>query len=72
MTELCPCGKPLHYTVPSIERMVRELVRMCGETVDVICDNVTYQVPRHYIALHGIKAQELPKLAKRFKWKTVT
>lgn len=59
---LCHCGQPLHYTNPSIQKMVEEFVDQLGENVPVVCGDKTYLVQRHYIALHGLKATDLPSL----------
>jgi hypothetical protein len=58
--ELCHCGRPLHYSDPNIEEKVRGLIAMTGEKVRVTTPGGTWLVPRHYIALHGLKASELP------------
>lgn len=59
----CHCGQPLHYTVPAIEAFMRKLVAEAGEFVDItVVGGKTYRVPRHYIALHGINAADLPTL----------
>lgn len=58
----CPCGRPLHYTNPKIQEVVETLVRDLGENIPVTVGEKTYLVSRHYIALHGLKASELPDL----------
>lgn len=60
--ELCPCGRPLHYATASHRRYVERLVRQLGPTIPVTVGGRTWIVPRHYIALHGLKAVELPTL----------
>ena len=60
--ERCHCGRPLHYTDPAIEAMVRMLIRELGEYIKITVDGRTWLVQRHYIALHGIKGSELPDL----------
>ncbi len=62
MAELCHCGKPLHYSDPHIERLVRRLIGIKGELIRVTAGGRTWLVPRHYIALHGLKAGEIEKL----------
>ena len=64
MTQMCACGQPLHYTDPAIQARVQSLVDKLGETVDVSVIGSWYKIPRHYIALHGIEASELPRLAE--------
>ena len=59
---LCHCGKPLHYTDPRIQHWVERQIEALGPTVDVTVAGVTWLVDRHFIALHGIKAAELPRL----------
>lgn len=68
--ELCPCGRPLHYVKPSMEAAVRRTVANRGETIltEVDSGGRAWWVPRHYIALHGIGARELPKLAAQYGW----
>ena len=61
-TRLCPCGRPLHYRDSKTETMMKFMVRLCGPTITVTTPDGTWRVPRHYIALHGLKADDLPKL----------
>jgi len=60
--EMCHCGRPLHYTDPVIERMVRALIDELGEYIRITVEGRTWLVQRHYIALHGVKGSELPSL----------
>lgn len=71
--KLCACGKPLHYTDRQIQRAVQWLVDQKGECVEVkvIGKPDTYLVPRHFIALHGMKASELEDLAAFYGFKQV-
>jgi hypothetical protein len=62
----CPCGKRLHYSDPVIEFTIHELVARLGPTVPISANGRTYRVPRHYVALHGVKASDLPELAARY------
>ncbi|HZT29439.1 MAG TPA: hypothetical protein VFA33_06130 [Bryobacteraceae bacterium] len=59
---MCHCGRPLHYTDPVIERMVRALIAQLGEYTRVTVEGRSWMVQRHYIALHGIKGADLPFL----------
>jgi len=61
-TEMCHCGRPLHYTDPLIEAAVRALIDRHGPNTRVIAGGRSWMVPRHYIALHGILACDLPHL----------
>lgn len=63
MTTLCPCGQPLHYTDPEAQATVERIVAEAGEHVLVYCGNGCYSVSRHYVALHGLDADELERLA---------
>lgn len=58
----CFCGQPLHYNDKNIQRIVQAMVDKLGEYVEVSLPDKTYKVPRHYIALHGLRASELPLL----------
>lgn len=69
---LCPCGRPLHYSDPAKERMVSALVAELGQTIPITVPGIgTYAVPRHYIALHGIKGSELAAVAERYGFRKV-
>ncbi len=62
MTALCPCGQPLHYTSPLVAAYVHALVEQLGEFVTVTTPEGSWRVSRHYLALHGLTAAELPLL----------
>jgi hypothetical protein len=70
LAELCGCGRPLHYNDPSLRPLVQKLVDELGPTVSLrmFSGTTVYRVPRHYIALHGIAAAELPALAAQYGW----
>lgn len=57
---LCACGEPLHYSSAENEAKVQYLVDQFGADVKITVGVRSWMVPRHYIALHGIAAQELP------------
>jgi hypothetical protein len=59
----CHCGKPLHYNDPSVRAFVEEIISKQGLFIEVqVVGGKKYLVDRHYIALHGIKAKEIPTL----------
>jgi hypothetical protein len=60
--ETCHCGQPLHYSDAETRRIVEVTVRKFGAFIPVTVGDRTWLVSRHYIALHGIKAGELPSL----------
>lgn len=64
--EPCPCGLPLHYSDPELKRLVEGLIEDWGKTVAITTPAGTWEVPRHYVALHGIVAKDLPKLAEKY------
>lgn len=68
MSELCDCGRPLHYNDSAVASAVHALVSELGPLVDVVVDEEVYKVSRHYIALHGLVAEEVPDLALRYGW----
>jgi|HubBroStandDraft_5_1064220.scaffolds.fasta_scaffold345534_2 hypothetical protein len=68
---LCACGRPLHYESDELNEMMEALISVVGETVKVTTPRGTWIVPRHYIALHGIKAVELEQLANHYGWEKV-
>lgn len=59
----CPCGEPLHYVNELTAHHVEKLIAEQGarQRIEVLGGDV-YLVPRRYIALHGVAAQELPVL----------
>ena len=68
---LCGCGEPLHYSSPETQAMIERMVEEHGVTVNVVTVEGTWAVPRHYIALHGLKERELPGLASIYGWEKV-
>jgi hypothetical protein len=60
--ELCRCGQPLHYTSPEMKALVERHIQMLGPDTKVTVGDRTWKVPRHYIALHGLKADEVASL----------
>ena len=69
--QMCACGQPLHYLSPLTRKLVEELIAELGECVIVVVQSRKFSVPRHFIALHGIKAWELPAMAKRYGFKEI-
>lgn len=61
-TKRCACGLPLHYTDKGMEARVTQLAEELGEYQPVQVGHEKYLVQRHYIALHGLKPQDLPRL----------
>lgn len=61
-TERCHCGLPLHYTDPAVETLVRNFIVALGSDRVVTVGTRSWRVPRHYIALHGLKASEIETL----------
>ena len=61
--ETCHCGQPLHYTDLTLRHEVEEIVDKYGPLVTVsVPGEGSFRVPRHFIALHGLKAVEVPSL----------
>ena len=52
----CACGRPLHYSDPTIQRMVESLIEQNGPNVVISVGSRSWLVQRHYIALHGLRA----------------
>jgi hypothetical protein len=67
--EMCACGKPLHYSDPAMRKLVEELVADMGECVKLTVGGRGFMVPRHFIALHGIRGSDLPALAEQYGFK---
>lgn len=62
MLEKCFCGRPLHYTNKEAETFVRKMIAERGEFIGVQVGSRVFNVPRHYIALHGLKGADVPRL----------
>lgn len=60
--ELCHCGQPLHYTNTGLQVMVEQLIAQLGPTVKVTVLGRYWLVPRHYIALHYLRADKIESL----------
>ena len=68
--ETCACGRPLHYSDPAIRAAVEAAHPDSHVVVQV--DGRRWKVQRHYIALHGLRAADLPLLAQRLGFQEVT
>jgi hypothetical protein len=60
--KLCHCGKPLHYQDREIQHKIERLIDELGEYTTVTVAGRSYRVSRHYIALHGLKGEQVPFL----------
>jgi len=58
----CHCGRPLHYRNPGIRQIVEHEIRLHGPLVRVNVNDRVWLVPRHYIALHGLRADQIGRL----------
>ena len=70
--EMCACGKPLHYVDREKRRIVDDMISRLGPETRVSVGTRTWLVQRHFIALHGLIAEELPELATKHGFKEVT
>lgn len=61
MIDMCDCGEPLHYRDDSLRQQMDAIVRGRGDRVVVTLTPSarSFSVQRHYIALHGIKGEDL-------------
>lgn len=66
----CPCGQ--EHTGEAWEICVR-LVQQLGECVrvQVIGSPRSFRVPRVFVGMHGLRAEELPALAEKYGWEEV-
>lgn len=58
----CPCGM-LHHTARWVVNYLNNVVSTRGVTVAVSTPEGVWRVPRVFIAMHGLKAGDLPALA---------
>lgn len=61
----------MHYKDPKKRKMVEDLCKELGENIPVNYGSRTWLVPRHFIALHGLKGNELEWLAYKYGFKEV-
>jgi hypothetical protein len=61
-SQRCHCGLPLHYSDPDVRDAVERCIQEKGEFVTVTVCGRSWRVPRHYIALHGLKGAEVASL----------
>lgn len=66
-SEMCHCGKPLHYISGAARAAAEKLITAGGTHVLITAQDKTgrrrgWLVPRHYLILHAPKAQDLPDL----------
>jgi hypothetical protein len=61
----CACGLPLHYTNKETEAQITKLSDELGEWMPVQVGHERYMVQRHYIALHGLKGNQIQSLMEQ-------
>jgi len=70
----CACGQPLHYTDSNLQRLVIEIINNLGPDIKVTLmdGSRSWMIPRHFIALHGLKGQEIVEVAEKYGFKETT
>jgi hypothetical protein len=65
-TVFCACGRPLHYDQDTLRAAMDNLIEQSGThmTIRVGLEGKFYRVQRHFIALHGLRMEDLPALAE--------
>ena len=66
----CPCGRT-HHCSDRLWQKFLELTKGKPETVPVGNVRGAWRVPRLYIAMHGLAAEQLAELADRYDWERV-
>jgi hypothetical protein len=67
----CPCGVP-HELTSDIWKLYDRLQEGQDPRMPVTIPAGSWRVPRIYIACHGLKAQDIPELAGRYGWESVS
>ncbi len=70
-SQRCACGRPLHYLSGDARAFTERMISELGAEMEVTTPDGSWWVPRHYIALHGLHADELPALAARLGFRAV-
>jgi len=65
----CPCGEDHLFLVGPGAVYLQGLILVRGPTVCISTAEGSWQVPRIYIAAHGMSAVELPALAALYGWR---
>ena len=68
----CGCGEPLHYSDSHLQEIVQHFVDELGEFVEVRVNGRAWRIPRHFLALHGLKAARIAEIAARYRFKEVS
>jgi hypothetical protein len=66
MSLACPCGQD-HTSSPAW-KAVQGFAERLGVNVGIQVSGKTWQVPRVWIAFHGLVAADLPRLAAEHGW----
>jgi hypothetical protein len=61
----CPCGEA-HELGAAVRVAYEHVTAGLPSTVPISVGRRTWRVPRIYIAVHGLKAGDLPELARRY------
>jgi hypothetical protein len=63
----CPCGE-VHELSATVRAAYEGVTAGLPPEVAVVVEGGGWLVPRIYIAVHGLKADDLPELAGRYGW----
>lgn len=63
----CPCGE-VHELSAAVRAAYEGVTEGLPPDVTVTLGGRSWVVPRIYIAVHGLKADELPALAGKYGW----
>jgi hypothetical protein len=61
----CPCGE-IHELSAATRVAYENVTRGLPPTVLVVVEEQGWYVPRIYLAVHGLKGEDLPALAERY------
>jgi hypothetical protein len=64
----CCCGED--HSGSKHWPLVLEFVAKYGETILLTTPEGAWQVPRAFIAAHGIRGSDVPALAKKYGWES--
>ena len=70
MSIACPCGED--HTADKRWPLILDFVSEHGETVIITVKAGSWRVPRAWVGMHGIKADEVAGLADKYGWEIVT
>jgi hypothetical protein len=66
----CDCGD-VHEFRSEVRAELEMIILTMGPTIEIALGQHCWEVPRVYIAAHGIRGFQLPRLARAYGWQQI-